>query len=163
MRYLKLAALLLAAHLLQTVVISRYSLLGVRPDLMLVTVSLFAVNFGAEDGLVSGVIGGLIQDLLGGAYFLNTATKGLLGFLIGTLKESVIGTEEAVTLTAVVAATVTNFVLELVMLYFFFGKPIASPLIVIMTLALLCIYNSIIAFLFYPLLRWMFRSVFVTA
>ena len=163
MRYLKLTLLLLAAHLIQTAVLSRYSLLGVRPDLMLVTVSLFAVNFGAEDGFASGVIAGLIQDLLGGAYFLNTATKGLLGFLIGTLKESIIGTEEAVTLTAVVAATATNFVLELVMLYFFFGKPIASPFVVILTLFLLSVYNSILAFILYPLLRWIFKTVFVVA
>ena len=163
MRYLKLAAFLLAVYLLQIIVISRISVLGVRPNLLLVTITLFAVNLGAEEGFAAGVIGGLIIDLLGGTYFLNTATDGLLGFLIGTLKESVIGTEEAVTITAVLAATATSFVFELIMLYFFLGKPIASPFVVMLTLVLLCVYNSVLAFISYPLLRWIFKSVFVTA
>jgi len=52
--------------LVQTVLLSRVSLWGARPDLMLLVVLVWAVVRGIDEGLVWGFIGGLIVDLLSG-------------------------------------------------------------------------------------------------
>ena len=86
---------------------------------------------------------------------------GLLGLLIGTFKESVFGTEETVAFTAVLAATVTNYVFEFALLFFFFGKPVASVRILMITLILSCIMNSILAPFVYSTVKA--SSNFITA
>jgi hypothetical protein len=73
---------------------------------------------------------------------------------MGTFKESVFGTEEGVALTAVFVATVTNFILQAVILFFFFGRPFASPLTLAATLIISTMYNSLLAPLFYPLVKF---------
>jgi rod shape-determining protein MreD len=158
MRYAKLAAIFLAVYLLQVVVISRFALIGVRPDLLLIAVSMYSISFGAEEGFIAGVICGLIQDLFSGFFFVHTLSKGLLGFLIGTLKESVLGTDEAVVLSAVMTATVTNFIFEYILLFFFFGRPLSTFPVLLITLILSCVYNSILAFLLAPSMRLISRA-----
>jgi len=150
MRILRFIVLLISLFLLQTIVISRYAIFGVRADLLLIITTLYAVNFGAEKGLVVGLLCGIVQDIFGGMLYISTISKGVLGFLIGTLKESVLGTEETVVLTAILAATVTNYFFELVLLFFFFGKPLASPLALFITLVISCLYNSALTFVLLP-------------
>ena len=58
--------LLTGVALIQTVLLSRVSLWGARPDLMLLVVLVWAVVRGVDEGLVWGFIGGLIIDLLSG-------------------------------------------------------------------------------------------------
>ena len=52
--------------LTQTVLLSRVNLWGARPDLMLLVVLAWSVVRGMNEGLMWGVIGGLIVDLLSG-------------------------------------------------------------------------------------------------
>ncbi len=163
MRYLKLSGVFLLIYLIQTTVVSRFAVLGVKPDLLLVATALYAVAFGAEKGLVTGVVCGLIQDLFSGFFFMHTITKGLLGFLIGTLKESILGTEEAVVLSAVVTATATSFIFEFILLFFFFGKPLSSVWVLLITLFISCVYNGLIAFAVAPVIRWTSQMVFAEA
>jgi rod shape-determining protein MreD len=162
MKILKLVVFFFITFILQMIV-SKFTLFGVRPDLILITITLIGVNYGAEEGFIAGLIAGLAQDLLGGRYFYNTLSKALLGFLVGTFKESVLGTEEAVNLTAVVAATVTAFLIEILCLYFFFGKPFASFLILVFTLFISCILNSILAYLAFPVLKQIARLIYSEA
>lgn len=58
--------LLTGLALAQTVLLSRVSLWGARPDLVLLAVVGWALVQGMEQALVWGVIGGLIVDLLSG-------------------------------------------------------------------------------------------------
>jgi rod shape-determining protein MreD len=153
MKVFKLFVLIMLAYLVQTIVISRFAILGVRADLLLIITALYAVTFGAEKGFLVGILCGSIQDIFGTTFFAHTIPFALLGFLIGTFKESVFGTEESVAFTAVSVAAVTNYVFELLFLFFFFGRPIASPLILLATLVISCLYNSLLAPLIYPLIR----------
>lgn len=153
MRTSRLFILIVLAYLIQTIVVSRFTVLGVRADLLLIITALYAVTFGAEKGFLVGLLCGSIQDLLGTAFFAHTIPFALLGFLIGTFKESVFGTEESVALTAVFVATVTNCIFELLFLFFFFGRPLASPLILLATIIISSLYNSVLAPLIYPLIR----------
>ena len=153
MRTSRLFILIMLAYLVQTIVVSRFAVLGVRADLLLILTALYAVSFGAEKGFLVGLLCGSIQDIFGTTFFAHTIPFALLGFLIGTFKESVFGTEESVALTAVFVATVTNYIFELMFLFFFFGRPLAPPLVLLVTVIISCLYNSVLAPLIYPLIR----------
>jgi rod shape-determining protein MreD len=159
MKTLKIALSIILVYLFQITIVSRLTVFGVRADLLLIITTLFAVSYGAENGFMIGLICGIVQDVFGGSFFIQTASRSLLGFLIGTFKESVFGTEEGVAFMAVFVATVTNFILEAVILFFFFGRPFASPLVLILTLFISCLYNSLLAPLFYPLVKFTSRLV----
>ena len=153
MKALKIFLLLIFVYLLQILIVSRFAFFGVRADLILIVTTLFAVTYGPEDGSAIGLFFGIMQDLLGGVMYVNTFSKAILGFLVGTFKESVLGTEESVAVSAVCVATVTNFLLELVILYFFFGKPLASPFTLFFVLLISCIFNSVLAPICFPMVR----------
>jgi len=157
MRIFRFFFFLLLIYLLQVIIVSRFAVFGVKADLFLVMTALFAVNLGAERGFVIGLLCGIIQDIFGTSFYFHSATMAILGFLVGTFKESIIGTEEGIALTAVIAATVTNFLLQLLLLFFFFGKPLASPLILLGVLVVSCFYNSLLAFIFNPLVKFSTR------
>ena len=159
MKTLKIALLIVLVYLLQVTVFSRLAVFGIKPDLLLVITALFAVAYGPENGFLMGFFCGLVQDVFGGSFYMHVISKALLGFLMGTFKESVFGTEEGVALTAVLVATATNFVLEFVILFFFFGRPVASPLVLFVTLFISCLYNSLLAPLLYPAVKVVSRSV----
>lgn len=76
--------LLTGLALAQTVWLSRVSLWGARPDLMLLTVLVWAVIRGMDEGMVWGLIGGLIVDLFSGGPLGATALALLAAaFLTG--------------------------------------------------------------------------------
>jgi len=153
MKIFRLGVFIFLVYLLQVAVVSRFAIFSVRPDLMLVVITLIAVTQGVERGFASGFLGGLMQDVLGGMYFINFLTKGLLGFLVGTFKESIFGSEESVAVTAVLVATVTEFVLQVLILSLFFDKPVATPLSLFLLLVISSVFNCAIAPILYPLIR----------
>lgn len=153
MKTLKLLLLLTFVYILQIIVVSRFAVLGVKADLLLIVTTLYAVTYGAERGFLVGFFCGFVQDIFSGSIYFHTVSKAILGFIVGTFKESVFGTEETVALTAVFVATVTNYLLELFLLFFFFGKPLASPLVLLVSLMISCLFNSILAPLIFPAVR----------
>ncbi len=153
MKPLKIALSIFLVYLLQVAIVPRFAVFGVGPDLFVIVITLFSVAYGAESGFLTGFFCGLVQDIFVGPFYFHSVTRSLLGFLMGTFKESVFGTEEGVAFTAVAVATVTNFILEAVTLFFFFGRPLASPLSLAAVLIISCIYNSALAPLFYPLVK----------
>jgi rod shape-determining protein MreD len=160
MRYFKTFLLLFLVYIFQTVVMSRFSILGVNADLLLIMTVFFAINYGVEDGFVAGLISGLLLDVFGGYHLVHTISMSVLGFLLATFKESVLGTEDAVALSAVAVATVTNFLFELILFFFFFGKPLGAPLYIVPMLFLSVIYNSLLTPLLYPLMRRLMNVLF---
>lgn len=154
MRAFRLFVLLIFIYLVQIIIVSKLAVFGVRADILLVFTAICAVMFGAEGGFLIGLFCGFVQDVFGGAFYIHTISKGILGFLIGTLKESILGTEEAVVLIAVFAATISNFIFELLLLFFFFGKPLASPWPLLMTLIISCLYNMALTLIFYPAVKY---------
>ncbi|MFH1710050.1 MAG: rod shape-determining protein MreD [bacterium] len=159
MKTFKIVLTVFLAYLLQITVLSRFPVFGVRADILLIITTLFAVTYGAEEGFLMGLLCGLVQDVFGGSFYMHTVSMSLLGFLIGTFKESVFGTEEGVALIAVAVATATYFVLELTILFFFFGRPTASLPVLAMTLFISCLYNSLLAPLIYPAVKFKSKLV----
>jgi len=52
--------------LLQDVVFARFSLLGAKPDLVLMAVVVWALLRGSEEGMIWAFVGGFVLDLLSG-------------------------------------------------------------------------------------------------
>ena len=65
--------LLTGIALIQTTVLARVSILGARPNLMVLVVLTWAVVRGLDEGLVWAFVGGLIMDLLSGGPLAGTA------------------------------------------------------------------------------------------
>jgi rod shape-determining protein MreD len=81
--YLVIPLLTLVA-LFQSVLLSRVSLWGARPDLMLLIVLLWAMVRSVDEALVWGFIGGLLMDLLSGGPLGGTSLALLAAaFLAG--------------------------------------------------------------------------------
>jgi len=74
--YLLLPLLLLLA-LVQATVLPELTLLGVKPELMLLTVLAWSLLRGPEEGLVWALLGGLVLDLFSGGPF-GASALGLL-------------------------------------------------------------------------------------
>ena len=86
-RLLLLAAVLVVAVLVQSTVLARLRLAGVRPDLLVLAVVSVAVATDAGVGAVFGFLAGLVADLL---FDLPVGVSALVwtavGFAVGTIR-----------------------------------------------------------------------------
>jgi rod shape-determining protein MreD len=86
-RLLALAAVLVVAVLIQSTVLARLRLAGVRPDLLVLAVVSVAVATDPTTGAVFGFVAGLVADLL---FDLPVGVSALVytavGFAVGTVR-----------------------------------------------------------------------------
>ena len=88
MRYIVLALLGFLGLVLQSTLFNELRIAGVKPDLILILVILFAVFNGSRSGAGAGLLLGLIEDIFLAKYIgLNALTKGLVGLLVGLLEK----------------------------------------------------------------------------
>ena len=110
MQIKRMIALLLAlgaAAILQSTILSRPILLEARPDFVLLLVVTFSVVRGVGEGLLGGLIGGFLVDMLSAVPF-GTATLGLglIGLFTGLGDANVYRANFMIPLIAVFLATV---------------------------------------------------------
>jgi rod shape-determining protein MreD len=87
---------------------------GWQVDLVLVGVTYAATYWGPVAGMVTGTVGGLLQDLLShGIVGVGGLAKTLVGFAVGTLSAQFIITRAAVRMGVVAGATVAHRLLVL--------------------------------------------------
>ena len=76
--------ILLVAAVVQSVVFERISILGGRPDLVLLLVVTWSIIRGADEGALWGFVGGVCCDLLSGSGLgLWTLSLTAVGLLVG--------------------------------------------------------------------------------
>ena len=157
MKTLILFVVMVAAMSLQSTVIPVLSIGGVRPDLVLVVVVSAALTAGRETGLICGVFGGLLQDLLSvGPFGYNTLSKMLLGFLVGLYERKVNQGSLLLPLLAVAAATVGAAALAVVFLLAYGQeRQIASLLVQVLPATA---YHILLAVPVHFLIVWLIRS-----
>lgn len=157
MKTLILFVVMAAAVSLQSTVIPVLSIGGVRPDLVLVVVVSAALTAGRETGLICGVFGGLLQDLLSvGPFGYNTLSKMLLGFLVGLYERKVNQGSLLLPLLAVAAATVGAAALAVVFLLAYGQeRQIASLLVQVLPATA---YHILLAVPVHFLIVWLIRS-----
>lgn len=84
MHFILFLLLGLIAITLQSTFFSYFTIMGVKPDLLLIMVVFTAFIKGSKYGGIFGFMLGLIEDLITGRFIgMNALIKGSLGYLIG--------------------------------------------------------------------------------
>jgi rod shape-determining protein MreD len=121
--YLYVPLLALVA-VLQATVAPHLTVLGARPDLMLLTVVAWALLRGTREGMVWGFVGGLLLSLFSGGPFAYAALVLVaVGFLSGLGQTTVTRGRIVLPLLAVLLATLLHGLLSLFLLYVT-GRPV---------------------------------------
>lgn len=83
-------AIIVVALLIQLTLINSITILGLKPDLIMVVVVVFSLLKGEKEGTISGFASGLLQDIFStGLLGINALTKTVIGFTCGILKEKI--------------------------------------------------------------------------
>ncbi|MFH1593756.1 MAG: rod shape-determining protein MreD [Candidatus Omnitrophota bacterium] len=77
-----------ALFLIEVVLRDRISILGQRPELLLIITLFFGLQFGVSGGIEAGLVSGLLKDVFSiTGLGISTFSFFILGFLSGYLKE----------------------------------------------------------------------------
>ena len=90
MKILLKSAIIVVALLIQLTLINSITILGIKPDLIMVIVVVFSLLRGEKEGAISGFASGLLQDIFStGLLGINSLAKTVIGFICGILKEKI--------------------------------------------------------------------------
>ena len=90
MKILLKGAIIVVALLIQLTLINLITVLGLKPDLIMVVVVVFSLLKGEKEGTISGFASGLLQDIFStGLLGINALAKTVIGFTCGILKEKI--------------------------------------------------------------------------
>ncbi len=153
-RLLSTGAVVVLALALQSTILVKATLLGVIPQLTLVVVASFAFLEGERVGIVVGFAAGLLQDLLlpQAIIGLTALVYTLVGFGVGYLRNYAPPSSVWAPIVAITAASATaeaGYAGLAIML----GQPWVSLAFTARVLALVVLYNTLMAPLVFPFIR----------
>jgi len=112
-----LLPLLLVVALFQTTILPEITILGVKPELMLLVVLAWSLLRKAEEGLFWAFLGGLTLDIFSGGPFGASALALLvISFIAGRVEASTIRTSFLLPMAAALAGTLLYQVLFLLII-----------------------------------------------
>ena len=150
--------LLTGVALIQTTLLSRFSVLGGRPNLMLLTVLIWTVVRGIDEGLVWAFIGGLILDLLSGGPLASIALSLLVAaYLAGQSLVEGMGSE-AVRLVILTVLGATAYHLVLLFILDWSGHAVDWGFSLLRIAGPSVVLNAALAPLVLPALTWLERA-----
>lgn len=153
-RILAIALLVILALALQSTVLAHLTLLGVRPQLVLVVVVSLAYLDGERVGVVTGFAGGLMQDLLLPLSIvgLTALVYTLIAYGVGYLRQY--ATAESVW-TPVFAVALASLIAELsyALLAILLGQPWVSLSMTLQRTGLIVLYDTLLTPFVFPVVR----------
>jgi rod shape-determining protein MreD len=155
----KLLALLVifTALLIQTSVFNFFSLWGIKPNLALIAVIYFALFHGTLTAVGTGIIAGLLEDVLsGGLLGINLLIKPLIGYLFSLIGQQMvvlnpINQAVLVILGSLLNSGLTFFILKATSIIIP-GKAMLFKIIFLQAL-----YNGLLCIVLIPVLQWLYR------
>ena len=109
MAYAAIAIIMMAALIIDATFLNHLLVVGVKPDVTLLLVTSFGMLYGPRAGFVTGLIGGLAQDLLfGRAIGLFALTKSITGYLAGLATSKVYRENPLVLASAFILSTLVH-------------------------------------------------------
>ena len=146
------SALVISSLIIQTTLLVDLFINGLKPDLLLIIVVLTSIILGKHHGVTIGFFSGLLEDLASGTFFgLNTLVKMLIGFIFGSIEQQVFKEHKLLPLIAMSIATVLNYLLSLLLL-FFLGANINFNMTLLYSFLMVLTYNVVIALFIHKLL-----------
>jgi rod shape-determining protein MreD len=83
-------AIIIVALVIQLTLINSVTILGMKPDLIMVVVVVFSLRKGEKEGIISGFASGLLQDFFSTSLLgINALAKTVIGFTCGIIKEKI--------------------------------------------------------------------------
>ena len=153
-RLLAVGLLVIVALALQSTVLAHLTLLGVRPQLVLVVVVSLAYLDGERVGLVAGFAGGLLQDLLLPLSIvgLTALVYTLIGYGVGYLRQYT--TAESVW-TPVFAVAIASVLAECsyALLAILMGQPWVPLTDTMQRIGLIVLYDTLLTPFVFPVVR----------
>ena len=90
MKILLKGAIIIVALVIQLTLINSVTILGMKPDLIMVVVVVFSLRKGEKEGTISGFASGLLQDIFSTSLLgINALAKTVIGFTCGIIKEKI--------------------------------------------------------------------------
>lgn len=153
-RVAAVCALVVVALALQTAMLSRVTLLGVIPQLVLVVVVSLAFLEGDRVGVVTGFAGGLLQDLLlpQSIVGLTALVYTLIGYAVGVFRDYVPSESVWMPVLVVAVATAATHV-AYAFLSVLLGEPWVSLAFTAKVTGLVVLYNTLLTPFTFPLVR----------
>lgn len=157
MRFIKIAFYVLVIIVLQTVIFSRLSYLGVVPDLVLVSVIAFAIREERRPATFFSAAAGFLQDIFSAGIYLNTIIKVLVSNAVSTVKEEFLGDEYSLMASMVAFFTPLVLVVEAAVFYFLFKTDLnIFQLLFRMVAATIC--NLLLVPILFPIVKGISRE-----
>ncbi len=139
---------------IQTTILRYISIGGVKPDIILIVTVYVGLRQGKEKGISTGFIFGLIQDSLSaGIIGVNALSKGLLGFIVGNVREKIMSENMITQSLFIFIATIFDGLILLLISETIFQEELGGR-ISLRPLFLQALYSSIIGPLLFLVLKW---------
>ncbi|HEX2050327.1 MAG TPA: rod shape-determining protein MreD [Actinomycetota bacterium] len=153
-RIVAVGALVVVAIALQSTLLARATILRVIPQLVFVVIVCLAYVDGERVGVVTGFVGGLLQDLLlpGSIVGLTALVYVLLGYGVGAVRRLVPGESVWMPVFVVAGASAiaeASYALLAIML----GQPWISLSQTAKVMGLVVLYNTLLTPFVFPLVR----------
>ena len=154
-RVVAIGAVVFITLAIQTTILSRLTLLGVIPQLVLVVIVCLAFLDGERVGLVAGFFGGLLLDLQlppSSVVGLTAFVYTLVGYGVGYFRQYSLG--ESVW-SPVLAVTISTAIAEIgyAVLTILIGRPWVSLTFTAKVTGLVVLYNTLLTPFVFPLVR----------
>lgn len=151
-RQIFIGVLVVLAFVLQISVLPQLKLFGVQPDLILVLAIVVAVQEGPIPGAIVGFFGGLLQDLASPQVLgVGAFSKAVVAFLAGTMKDFFMTYTILLPVLLVFVLGMMEMSLHQVALVVLGQEQI--PPFKITTIVYASLYDVLIVFLLYPVLK----------
>ncbi|MGM0501045.1 MAG: rod shape-determining protein MreD [Bacillota bacterium] len=145
-------SLIFIAVIIQSLAVLPEFAFGIHPDLLLIVLTMGAINYGKTAGGVLGFTAGLLQDWFSGGLFgIHAVSKTITGYLCGFLKNHIYQDHFLTPPVITVLATIVNQLLILFFTNLLLEVTVLKQLLITIIIPL-AIYNAIISLLFYPLI-----------
>ena len=135
---------ILGAFLFQAAIVPHISIMGAKPDVVLIIAALYGFMYGPPIGSFAGFIGGLLDDLLIGSHVgLGMLSKSIVGFFAGLVQRTIFVENILLPMLAIFVATGLN---EFIYVSFMFLLGETVPIKLLFTKIILpsALYNSLL-------------------
>jgi len=119
MKYWVITAILLVNIIIQSTLFSFLQIMGTQPDTLIMLVTGFSLLDSSGIGIIAGLAGGLIQDIMyGGPLGLNAVQYMIIAYLIGLLRDKIFVGKVFVPAVAAFCSTIIRGLMMMGYLYF---------------------------------------------
>ncbi len=150
-------AFIMICFLLQSTLFSQFSIGGIVPNLLIIVTSSLGFLLGKREGIFVGFTCGLLIDLFFGTVFgMYALIYMYVGYTNGMFKKILFPEDVKLPLVLITASDLAYNLICYFFLFFLKGK-FNFPYYLIHLILPELVYTTVVAFLLYPLIHYVFR------